>query len=220
MNKAVELITAWGAFDAQHPKSSIEEFCRHYLTHKRENVKEVKLKTGGLLPPTIDGLLMRLMGRIMKLHSIYTIAATEGTGINTVEEFSLLNIIFQLNEPRKTEAIYAGLYELSTGTDMLNRLKKLGYISEYNDTEDKRSKRLKVTGKGEKVMTICRKRVIQLAEMMLYDLSEDDKLLCFQLLQSIETKFTGIWQSHKGKNFEDIYKEIVAEMSATKKKGS
>lgn len=209
MNKAVVLINEWGAFDAKHPDGSIEEFCRHYLTSQREKGNKEQLPAGKFLPVSVDGVLMRLIGRIFKLHAIYTAAAMEGMGINTVDEYSLLNTVQQLNEPRKTEAIYAALQELSTGTDMLARLKKLGYLTEYADQEDKRSKRLKVTPKGEKVLVTCRKRMSQLAEIMFHDVNEDDKKLCIQLLKGVETKFSGIWQSHKGKEFEDIYKEIV-----------
>lgn len=206
MNKAVALITAWGAFDDNHPESTLEEFCRHYLASE----KEAKAPPAGrFLPVSNDGVLMRAIGRIFKLHTIYTVAALDGTGISNIDEYSLLNTVAQLNEPRKTEAIYAALQELSTGTDKLNRLKKLGYLTEYDDKEDKRSKRLKVTPKGEKVLVTCRKRISQLAQIMFHDLTEDDKQLCFQLLKGVESKFTGIWQSHKGKDFEEIYGEIV-----------
>jgi DNA-binding MarR family transcriptional regulator len=207
MNKAVALITAWGDFDENHPESSIEEFCRHYLA--REKQEHITPPAGRFLPVSNDGVLMRTIGRIFKLHTIYTVAALEGTGINNIDEYSLLNTVAQLKEPRKTEAIYAALQELSTGTDKLNRLKKLGYLTEYDDKEDKRSKRLKVTAKGEKVLVVCRKRISQLAQVMFHDMSEDDKQLSFQLLKGVEAKFAGIWQSHKGKAFEDIYEEIV-----------
>jgi hypothetical protein len=50
----------------------------------------------------------------MKLHSIYAPVALESAGLS------------QMGEPRKTEVIFACLFELSTGTDMLNRLKKRG----------------------------------------------------------------------------------------------
>lgn len=206
MNKAVELITEWGAFDAKHPESSIEEFCRFYLAHKKEKEKPALNRFG---PISSEGLLMRSVGRIFKLHTIYTVAALEETGINTIDEYSLLNTVMQLHEPRKTEAIYAALQELSTGTDKLNRLKKLGYLTEYNDKEDKRSKRLKVTAKGERVLVVCRRRISQLAEIMFHDLSEEEKKICYQLLKGVESKFIGIWQSHKGKDFEEIYNEIV-----------
>jgi len=209
MRKVVELITEWGSFDEQHPEGSIEEFCRYYLIQKAGEGDKVAQQPMFPVPVPVDFALMRLINRIVKLHTIYAVAATAGTGINTSEEFSLLNAIDSLNEPRKTVAIYTALFELSTGTDMLNRLKKIGFIIEYDDTEDRRSKRVKITPKGYKALAICRKRMTQLAEMEFHDLTSDEKKICIRLLSSVDTKFSGLWQSHKGKDFEDIYKEIV-----------
>ncbi len=209
MNKAVELITEWGNFDVQHPESTLEDFCRYYLINKSE--KENKARHSAKWPAvTIDFALMRMINRIVKLHSIYATSAMEGTGINTSEEFSLMNAIYSMGEPRKTEAIYAALFELSTGTDMLSRFKKIGYIVEYDDTEDRRSKRLRITPKGLKALAVCKKRMVQLAEMEFFDLSEDEKKICIQLLNNVDMKFSAVWQSHKGKAFEAIYKEMVS----------
>jgi len=217
MNKTVELVNHWSAFEQKHPKGNIEDFCRYYLTHEREKVGETTLQRG-LLPQHTDSTLMRLLGRIVKLHSIYTIAALEGTGLNQVEEFALLNTIRFLNEPRKSEVIYTCLHELSTGTDMLNRLKKNGFFTEYDDKEDKRSKRLKLTAKGEKALEKAHSRVKELAEMMFHELNEDDKKLCIQLLKGVEEKFTAIWQGHKGKAFAEVYQEVVGEKEGGRKK--
>ena len=62
----------------------------------------------------------------------------------------MLATIHPEKNPKKTEVIYANLFELSSGTDMLNRMKKRGLIKEYDDQVDKRSKRIELTPKGEK----------------------------------------------------------------------
>jgi len=209
MHKAVELVTEWGKFDALHPNGALEDFCRYYLIHQTEKERKTWQSKKWPTPVTIDFALLRLTGRIVKLHTIYAASAIEGSGINTLDEFSLLNAVQGLGEPRKTEAIYTALFELSTGTDMLNRLKKVGLIAEYDDTEDRRSKRIKLTPKGQKALLACRKRVEQLAEMEFKDLSSDEKRLCIQLLGSVDEKFSRLWQSQKGKGFEEVYKEMT-----------
>jgi DNA-binding MarR family transcriptional regulator len=209
MEKTIELVNLWGAFARQHPEADIDDFCRYHLAHQKEKAANARPPSGSFLPTTIDGNLLRLMGRIIKLHSFYSAITLDGTELKSIEEFSLLLVIQHLKEPRKTEAIYSGLFELSTGTDMLNRLKKLDYLTEYADEEDKRSKRLKVTAKGEKVLMGSKERVMKLAQMMLFDLSDDDKLLCFQLLKGVERKFAGLWLNHKGKSFDEINKEMT-----------
>ena len=48
-------------------------------------------------------------------------------------------------------------------------------------------------------------------KFFLYHLTDDDKQLCIQLLKNIEIKFSALWQKHKGKVFDDIYKELMAD---------
>lgn len=208
MNKTIELVNLWGAFEAKYPDGSIEDFCRHHLA-KQQKQMEKKPLVGGVIPPVNDGLLLKIIGRISKLNMSYANLALKGTDLNQIEEFGILLTIKQEKNPKKTEIIYANLFELSSGTDMLNRMKKRGLIKEYMDKEDKRSKRIELTAKGEKVAQECKTRIVKNATMLMHDLSNDDKELCIQLLKNVEMKFSALWQSHKGKAFEDIYKEIV-----------
>src|SRR6267154_3541111 len=208
MNKTVALVNEWGNFEARHPDGSIADFCRHYLARQGEQ----KIKgpvVGGVVPQFVDGLLMKIIGRISKLNMVYANMALKGTDLNQIEEFGMLATIRQEKNPRKTEVIYANLFELSSGTDMLNRMKKRGLIREYDDKEDKRSKRIELTPKGEKVVDVCSKRIKKNAMLMTHALRDDDKELCVQLLKSIEIEFSALWPQHRGKPFEEVYQSVV-----------
>lgn len=208
MNTTVELVTLWGEFEQKHPKGSIEEFCRHYLAHQqRKNIKGTLV--GGVVPALKDGLLMKIIGRISKLNMAYANLALKGTELNQIEEFGILQTIRKEKSPRKTEVIYANLFELSSGTDMLNRMKKRGLIKEYADRNDKRSKRIELTAKGEKVAASCMSKIERNAAMLMNDLTNDDKELCIQLLKNIEIKFSALWPTHKNEAFEEIYKALM-----------
>ncbi|WP_428664303.1 MarR family winged helix-turn-helix transcriptional regulator [Runella sp.] len=208
MNKTIELVNLWGAFEEQHPTGSIEDFCRHHLAKQSQQNTQGTL-VGGTVPPVNDGLLLKIIGRISKLNMNYANIALKGTCLNQIEEFGMLYTIKQEKNPRKTEIIYANLFELSSGTDMLNRLKTRGLIVEYNDMEDKRSKRIELTEKGEIAVETCKVKILKNAAMMVHDLTDDDKELCIQLLKTIEIKFSSMWQKHKEKDFEEIYNEVV-----------
>jgi DNA-binding MarR family transcriptional regulator len=210
MNKTIALVNEWGDFEARHPDADIDDFCRHYLARQRQQ----KIKgpiVGGVVPPIADGLLLKLIGRINKLNMSYANAALEGTGLFQVEELGILLTIRQEKNPRKTDIIYANLFELSSGTDMLNRMKKRGLIKEYDDKTDKRSKRIELTAAGEKATGAAMTRMKKVAGMMTNDLTEDDKQLCIQLLKNVEIKYSGYWQQHKGKPFDDVYDEVMEE---------
>jgi len=213
MNKAVELMAEWGKFEVKHPGAELEDFCRSYLEQKSATAKAVA-KPAWTAPASTDFALMRLIGRIVKLQSSYAITAMAGSGINTIEEFSLMNAIYHLNEPRKKDAISTALFELTTGTSMLERLAKAGMITEYADKEDGRSKRVKITAKGNKALLYCRKQMELLAQMEFYDLTAAEKKTCISLLNGIDTKFSARWLLHKGKSFETVYHEMTAGRSS------
>jgi DNA-binding MarR family transcriptional regulator len=208
VEETIRLVNKWGEFARTHPGSTIEDFCRHYLAtgHQKETTGVL---VGGVVPAAADALLMKIIGRISKLNMFYANLALEGTGLHQIEEFGMLVTIKQEKSPKKTEVIYSNLFELSSGTDMLTRMKKRGLIKEYADTVDKRSKRLQLTSKGEKAVEACKKRVLMNAAMLMKDLGEDDKQLCIQLLKDTEIKFSAMWQKHRGKKFEEIYQEIT-----------
>jgi DNA-binding MarR family transcriptional regulator len=208
MNTTVALVNHWSEFEQNHPKGSIEDFCRHYLAHQSQKKMRGTL-VGGVVPSFNDGLLLKIIGRISKLNMAYANIALKGTGLNQIEEFGILQTIRKEKNPKKTEVIYANLFELSSGTDMLNRMKKRGLIKEYGDKEDKRSKRIELTAKGEKVSEICIRNITKNAVMLMRDLTDDDKELCIQLLKNIEIKFSALWQKQKGKEFDEIYKELM-----------
>jgi DNA-binding MarR family transcriptional regulator len=214
MNKTIELVNLWGAFEKKHPAGNIEDFCRHYLAHQRQQKISGPL-VGGVIPPVNDGLLLKIIGRISKLNMAYANMALKGTDLHQIEEFGILITIKQERNPKKTEVIYANLFELSSGTDMLNRMKKRGLIREYADKEDKRSKRIELTSKGEKVAEACKIKILKNAAMMMYDLADDDKELCIQLLKNVEIKFSALWQRNKGKGFEETYKEVIGQEKST-----
>lgn len=156
-----------------------------------------------------DGLLMKVIGRIHKIHTLYAYRALEGTPLTQIEEFSLLASIRILKNPRKSDVIYSNLLELSSGIDILNRLKKKGLVREITDKEDKRSKRMSLTSAGEKAMEQSLRRVLKVAKMMLYDMPEDDKQLCIQLLKNVEIKFSESLPENKGKKFDAVYLDVV-----------
>ncbi len=205
MNKTALLVAQWADFESQYPEASLEDFFRYRLAEK---VKP-RPATGpaGKLIPDLNGRLVILLRRIGKFHIAYSNIALEGTGLDQMEEFGILVTIFNMGNPIKSEAIYNNIMELSSGSNMLIRMKKRGLVREYDDKEDKRLKRLELTPKGKKTVLQAKDRVMKMAGMLVHDLSDEDKELCIQLLQPIDRRFTGLFQKQKNKGFETIYEE-------------
>jgi DNA-binding MarR family transcriptional regulator len=205
INKTVELVKLWGSFEQQYPDGSLDDFFRYQLALKIKAEKSAALD--GKLIPDINGKLVILLRRIGRFHIAYSNKALEGTQLDQIEEFGILVTIHNMGNPIKSEAIYNNIIELSSGTNMLIRMKKKGLVIENDDTEDKRVKRLEVTKKGEKILQIAKDQVLKVAHMMVQDLSDEDKQLCMELLDPINKRFSGLYQKQKNKPFDEIYKE-------------
>ncbi|HTF28684.1 MAG TPA: winged helix DNA-binding protein [Flavitalea sp.] len=208
MNKTVELVTEWATFEEQHPEESLEAFCRHYLISKREKQEDPGFLEG-IVPTHKKSLLTKLLVKIVRMQNVYLALATKDIAIKQPEEFYFLSVIRNLKSPKKTEVIYHTVNELSNGLNILNSLIDQGYISEQKDPEDKRSKRVKITPKGEKILSACYKKIHAVSDMLFLEMPEDDVLLCIQLLKDVELKFSGKWLHHKSKTFEEVYESVT-----------
>src|SRR5882757_10974202 len=129
MNKTVELVTEWAAFEENHPDEGLDAFCRHYLISQREELYGNKFLEG-IVPAKKSSILTKLLVKIVKMHNVYMDLATKEIRIKQAEEFYFLSVIKNLKSPKKTEVIYHTVNELSNGLNILNSLIKQGYITE------------------------------------------------------------------------------------------
>jgi Transcriptional regulators len=208
MNKTVQLVNLWGDFESKHPEAEIEDFCRYYISASKEKISSREL-FNGFTPPYPHVTLIKLINWIAKLFLTYADSVLSGMKIKNIEEFLLLNAVAVLKDPKKTEAIYFNFQELSTGLNLLSILKCRGYITEYDDPNDKRSKRVELTAEGEEILQTCYTELRKVSEVVFTDVAEDDINLCILLLKDIEIKFSSLWQQHKCKSFDNVYEEIT-----------
>jgi DNA-binding MarR family transcriptional regulator len=207
MNKTAELVNHWADFEEKHPEGSIEDFCRYFFIKGRQNEVGQNLFSGDF-PPRADIVLTKLIDRISRLHMIYVQMALKEMEINHFEEFRLMTAIANLESPKKTEVIYHTINELSTGLALLAGMKKQGYIIERGDPEDKRSKRLQLTAKGQKVLQACYEEFGKIPLMLFDGMPEEDVELCIQLLKNVDIKYSQLWQMHKRGTFGEVYRNI------------
>lgn len=209
MSEIIKLVTEWDAFEKEHKGSTVEDFCRYYLIKKRETGKEEQL-FGGHVPPESNGTLAKLIGRLGSVTVYYfKNAMKQEKDIDIdIESFSLINVIRFRKECRKTDAISECFLELSTGIDILTRLKKNGYISERGDPNDKRARLVKVTAKGEAMLVKCWKSLGKTAFFVYNDLEDDDKKIVMQLLSNLEIKHSKIIAENRNKTLDELIEEF------------
>jgi DNA-binding MarR family transcriptional regulator len=205
-SELIELISNWEKFAAENKAPTVEEFCRKYL--ESNCGCDVKVEEATSLNADRDMMLIRTISRIAASFSLYTRCALQNTSLGNYEGFPFLNSLKFMGEVRKTDVINYNLTELSTGTDILSRLLKQELIEERQDPDDKRSKLVKLTAKGEEVWQECYKRVAIAASILFRDLPAETVSHLNKTLQPVESKHAELSVDCKGLCITEVERKV------------
>ncbi|MDX2002501.1 MAG: winged helix DNA-binding protein [Chitinophagales bacterium] len=191
----VQLLSDYLLYQENHPTSSVDDYCRYRLLKSIDPPK--KEIAGGLHPPSVTSLLVKILARIGKLTFIFSESALKDLGLKTFDEFGALSAIGIMQQPNKANVATAMLVEYSTAVEIINRLIKRGLATELADINDKRAKLLQLTPKGEVLLKKCYERMDKLTTMMLSELPELNKHICVALLQDTEIKLSNMFKENE-----------------------
>lgn len=96
----------------------------------------------------IDMKLTFLLIMQSKHYKTYCKEALVDTEINSPDEYSFLYHLSLVDSFRKMELIHIHLLEAPSGIEVIKRLLKKGFIEEFDDKDDKRAKRVRISEKG------------------------------------------------------------------------
>lgn len=141
----------------------------------------------------INARISALLTRMNRFASFYTKKAFHGLEITNAQEFGILACVQGLGTPTKTEVAHFNLLEKTTGTEMMKRLIKLGFIEEFDDENDKRSKRVKITPSGNAVMETAVLQLWELSEIVVGNLSDEQKHHLASMLEELNDFHSSIY---------------------------
>lgn len=176
-----ELVEAWEKMTEEHPELEVEEFCLRLIAEKRRN--------SAALPPigmSMNASLSGLCGRLAKYATYYSKRALEPHEIRSIEDWVYLARLLQLGSPTKSELIVEMVSEFPSGIDVIKRLVKQGWIEEYPDELDRRSKRVRVTEAGRGLLYSTFQRMEDVSKVAFQPLDLVEKELLFLILQKLD----------------------------------
>lgn len=96
----------------------------------------------------------------------------------------------------KSELINANAMEFSSGIEVIKRLLKSGLAEEYEDPDDGRSKRVKITQKGREKFARSTEKLRGVSELFPGTLTDDLKVKLLSLLVQLHDLHTVVLKSH------------------------
>lgn len=177
--------------------------------YSSQNVKAVELRgtvnTSDFAedrgPETDISILIVLMFRYAKG---YIKKALKDSPIKTADEFSFLITLLTYESLSKSELIQKQVMEKTSGTEIINRLLKLGLVNQFNDETDKRSVRVKITHVGRMELLKILPHMQTVSQIVTGNLTETEKTMLAYMLRKLEHYHNDIFLTKKDSELEEL----------------
>jgi len=131
---------------------------------------------GGIIerPLHLEAEIGRLFGLLGRIQHHHMKRIFDQLPIHSILEFGVLYSA-EWSNPRRSDVIAEHLLETATGSHMISRLIRDGYLEEFPDPEDRRAKRLRTTEEGKKITHQTKEHLNALAEKFSASLNLEEK---------------------------------------------
>lgn len=210
----IELIEYLSIYESENENSGRNLNMTDFLgfmnsQYTTENIKAVELRgevnnndfsdTHG--SETDISILIVLMFRYAKG---YIKKALKDSPIKTADEFSFLITLLTYESLSKSELIQKQVMEKTSGTEIINRLLKLGLISQFNDEADKRSVRVRITHIGRMELLKILPQMQTVSQIVTGNLTETEKTMLAYMLRKLEHYHNDIFLNKKDTELEGL----------------
>lgn len=203
MSELVQLVSAWENFKEAYPKGDVQEFGQ-WLTKQKSEARYEENKKFSAKDPAFEHqgeetkLTLQagyLIGKLYQYLTVYSKPVMKKHGLHSMDDFGYLATVDWYSTIAKTKACAAMLHEVTTGTDIIKRLIRLGFLKELNDKNDGRQKLLQLTAKGKKALAAIQIDFAGLPDV-LGDLKKEDRQKLVGWLIDLD-----VWHDQKLKEY-------------------
>ena len=148
---------------------------------------------------------------LFRFVKLYTKKAFDNTSFKSIDEYGFLASLFKDKSLLKSELIQQHLLEISSGSEIIKRLIKSGLVHEYADKNDKRARRIELTEKGQKEITMAFNEMFMVSEIVIGDLTEDELNNALAIFRKLIYFHRHIHDEDKNFSLEEIHSKYLSE---------
>lgn len=152
-----------------------------------------------------------LVSLIFRYAKNYIKKALKDSRINSADEFSFMITLLTYDSLSKQELINLQVMEKTSGIEIINRLIKKGFIVQFDDDVDKRSKRIKMTPTGRQEVIAILPQMKLVSKIVLGRLTKEEQHMLVYLLKKLDHFHNDIFMNEKNLELNDIILKIDAE---------
>lgn len=214
-HKLKELIQYLEEFEAKNPEktSNLHDFALWLNNELRNQPLSPKSRElnyhGNINKQSTNTQISILIGRMARYANNYSKKIFSNTNISSLEEFTFLSTLMFKTDLSKAELSRQNLMEITSGADIIKRLIKKKLVEIFDDTTDKRSKRVRITDFGKITMFQVFKEMETVTEIITGNLMDWEKLYLLSALKKLDNLHKKIYPEVKKQELWDIKAKYI-----------
>lgn len=186
----LDLHEIWNSYRQSGGSTSLTEFGVYLIKHEEaltggQSAVAYAPVQGGLQQVPADSLAGILIGRLERFVFLQAKPVMKKAGLDNPDDFGLLAALFFKPGVTKGHLLRQALVEPATGTEMLKRMKKAGWVKDMPNPEDGRSSLVYLTEAGYTLMAQCFGELRKI-DSVIDILTDEEKNALINLLGKLE----------------------------------
>jgi MarR family transcriptional regulator, lower aerobic nicotinate degradation pathway regulator len=165
--------------------------------------------TQSLFHGGIDDQISHIFLDMHKLIKFYIKKALDGTDLVGVDDLHFLMTLAVTESMTKSEIINSHISEMSSGTEVIKRLLKRGLIEEFDDPDDKRSMRVRISAEGLGKVTGISSKLHRLHRLFLGMISPEDKITLLAIIGKVHSFHVHIFNDERNTSLEELFSKYL-----------
>jgi hypothetical protein len=113
--------------------------------------------------------------------------------------------------PQPNLGAWEAMESVTSGADIIKRLVKHGYVEEFDDEDDKRSRRVRITQVGKLLIFKIFEEMDTVSSIITGNLTGDEKLFLLHYLNKLDNLHTDIYNNDRKAELEAIKMKYIIE---------
>ncbi|GAB4408974.1 MAG: hypothetical protein OHK0039_12400 [Bacteroidia bacterium] len=156
-----------------------------------------------------ETVLTMLIAYLYRYAKHYAKKALEGSPLSTLDDFTFLVTLRYQGSLTKSELIHMHLLEITSGTEVIKRLGRQGFVEEYEDPDDRRSKRVKITGAGVQVLEDVMEQMDKVARIVTGNLDMQERAVLLPMLHRLNDFHSHIHRNDRRSDLATIEQKYI-----------
>ena len=184
LHELLDLVERYEEFRG-NAEQSMSNFLRFADQTLEQQTSSEEPKAGMRGHAYLNAMIARDISFVYRYMRYFVRKAIKDTPLQTIDEYSYLITLMAKGEMTKTELNNYNVVEKTSGSEIIRRLLKGGLISQTRNLQDRRSLLLNITPKGREVVKELLPRMQQSSDILLRDLSWDQKVFLHSLHEQL-----------------------------------